>query len=294
MATAEDVMRVAFGELGYYAPDDPERGSKYGRWMAEITGEDWLAGPSSEIWWCCMFTSWVLDRAGVYMKGFPSQNTDLALNGGARQYSVNKYNVQRGDVVIFNWNWDSYTDHIGFATGSYDGYGFPTIEGNVGNAVQEKYRTLGNVAYVLRPPFNGSSSASSDTEPSVDADPKNNRDGGTLDVDGIGGWNTIIDWQNQLGTYEDGWISGQDSANKEFYSNMYNITFEENGSQLVSAVQEEVGAEIDGIWGRETSTKIQQYLIDNGFSVGDWGADGYFGHDSVCGLQESLNAGLWK
>lgn len=49
MATAEDVMRVAFGELGYYAPDDPERGSKYGRWMAEITGEDWLAGPSSEI-----------------------------------------------------------------------------------------------------------------------------------------------------------------------------------------------------------------------------------------------------
>ena len=60
MATAEDVLNIARGELGYYAPDDPESGSKYGRWMADVTGEDWLRGPSREIWWCCCFSSWCL------------------------------------------------------------------------------------------------------------------------------------------------------------------------------------------------------------------------------------------
>ena len=47
--TAKGVIDAAYGELGYYAPNDPERGSKYGRWMAQITGQDWLAGPSTEI-----------------------------------------------------------------------------------------------------------------------------------------------------------------------------------------------------------------------------------------------------
>jgi GH25 family lysozyme M1 (1,4-beta-N-acetylmuramidase) len=84
--TVEKLMSVAYAELGYYAPSDPERGSKYGRWLAELTGEDWLAGPSTSIWWCCMYVSYVLYHAGVTVKGFPTQNTDLALNGGAPSY----------------------------------------------------------------------------------------------------------------------------------------------------------------------------------------------------------------
>ena len=39
MASSEDILKIAAGEIGYYAPDDPEPGSKYGRWMAELTGE---------------------------------------------------------------------------------------------------------------------------------------------------------------------------------------------------------------------------------------------------------------
>ena len=56
MATVEDVLNIARGELGYYAPDDPEPGSKYGRWMADVTGEDWLRGPYRDISWCCCFS----------------------------------------------------------------------------------------------------------------------------------------------------------------------------------------------------------------------------------------------
>jgi hypothetical protein len=46
---------------------------------------------------------------------------------------------------------------------------------------------MGNVAYVLRPPYNGNIDIPSTPAPNVDTSPKNNRDGGTLDVDGIGG-----------------------------------------------------------------------------------------------------------
>ena len=81
MATANDVLDIARGEIGYKALEDPEPGSKYGRWMAEVTGEDWLAGPSTSIWWCCMYASWVLDRAGQECRGFPSYNTDIVLGG---------------------------------------------------------------------------------------------------------------------------------------------------------------------------------------------------------------------
>ena len=288
---ASDVIGAAYGELGYYAPDDPERGSKYGRWLAELTGEDWLAGPSWEIFWCCMFASWCLDKGGVQMDGFPTQNTDLALNGGAKKYAVPIESVRYGDIVIFNWDWDNTTDHIGFATGEFDGTGFTTIEGNVGNAVKEKYRQLGNVAYVLRPPYDGYGVVDGNT-PSVSTDPKNNRDGGKLEVDGIGGWNTIIDWQNQIRVIEDGWIDGQDRNNYQFFKGISNVRFNEIGSKTVITVQSIVGAVTDGIWGKETSTKIQQWLESHNYNTG--GVDGYFGPNSVKALQKSLNEGAWK
>lgn len=293
LGRATDVIDAAYGELGYYAPNDPERGSKYGRWLAELTGEDWLAGPSNEIFWCCMFASWCLDQGGVKMDGFPTQNTDLALNGGAKKYAVDKYSVRYGDIVIFNWDWNSTTDHIGFATGEFDGTGFTTIEGNVGNAVQEKYRQMGNVAYILRPPYNGYGVVSANT-PSVSTDPKNNRDGGKLYVDGIGGWNTIIDLQNQLGTTEDGEISGQYSDNKQYHSGMCNVIYDGNGSQVVEALQRKIGADPDGQWGQDTSYKLQKWLINKGYDCGPAGADKHFGHDSVVALQNALNDGAFK
>lgn len=290
MGRASDVINAAYGELGYYAPDDPEPGSKYGRWMAELTGEDWLAGPSNEIWWCCMFVSWCLAQGGVEMDGFPSYNTDLALNNGARQYAIDEYDVQYGDIIIFNWDWDGATDHIGFATGEFDGVGFTTIEGNLGNAVQENYRQFGNVAYVLRPPYSGHGPVGPD-QPDVPTDPKNNRDGGTLEVDGIGGWNTIIDLQHAFGTVEDGVISGQNLEDNDYHCGMSNIDYNSEGSQMVEALQRKIGANVDGYWGEETSHKLQELLVSWGYNID---VDGYFGSESVKALQQSLNDGKWN
>ena len=152
--TVESTLAIAYADLGYSAATDPLPGSKAGRYCAKLMGEPWMAGPSTEIWWCCMWVSMVLDKADVFCPGFPTQNTDLALNGGARAKAIsNRNNVRRGDIVIFDWDWDGVTDHIGFATGSRNGSSVPTIEGNTSNAVRERSRSLFDVAYVIRPDY---------------------------------------------------------------------------------------------------------------------------------------------
>ena len=121
--------------------------------------------------------------------------------------------------------------------------------------------------------------------------PHNNAQGGKLDVDGYGGYNTVLDMQHALGTWEDGTISGQWSGNKDFLWGMTAVEWGGQGSQLVMALQKLIGAGVDGIWGKETSTKLQEYLIKKGYSCGDAGADGYFGRNSVMALQRCLNDG---
>ena len=152
MATAEDVLNIARGELGYYAPNDPEPGSKYGRWMADVTGEDWLRGPSREIWWCCCFSSWCLAQAGVECPGFPSYNTDLVLSANPPRVPLSQ--ALPGDIVIWDWDGNGATDHIGIVE---DPRAMVTIEGNKDNAVKRVNRSSVNylVCAVIRPAYSG-------------------------------------------------------------------------------------------------------------------------------------------
>ena len=122
-----------------------------------------------------------------------------------------------------------------------------------------------------------------------DVKPANNTGGGKLDVDGWGGYNTVLDMQHALGTYEDGVISGQWSGNREYLSAMTSVEWDADGSPMVAALQRLIGAEADGLWGKETSTKLQKRLISKGYN--DSPADGYFGNCSVRALQKCLNDG---
>lgn len=122
-------------------------------------------------------------------------------------------------------------------------------------------------------------------------EPKNNTHGGKLDVDGNGGYNTVLDMQHALGTPEDGIISGQSPDCEEYLWAMIAVTWSGEGSQMVEALQRKIGAHVDGTWGPETSKKLQEYLINKGYSCGSCGADGFFGHDSVRALQQCLNDG---
>ena len=276
MATADDVIRVAESQLGYYAPSDPLPGSKYGRWLAEKWNESWLSGPSSEIWWCCLFVSWCLDQAGQACPGFPTYNTDLALKNGARALCVDKPQIRRGDILIFDWNWGTAaTDHIGFAKASASGGYVATIEGNVGNAVQNKTRGLGTIRYVIRPPYSGSTPT-----PTPSPDEK-------LVVDGYLGQASVSKWQSQLGTPVDGIVSGQYRGNAEYLARLVSITWDASGSTMVKAIQRKLGGlQVDGILGPVSVKAIQRFVgVDQ---------DGYLGPLTAEAIQRSLNDGKWK
>lgn len=163
MGKVDDVLWWAASQIGYCASEDPEPGSRYGRWMAEKTGESWLAGPSSEIWWCCCFASWCLDRAGATCQGFPTYNTDVALRYCGDARLANIYDAQPGDLIIFNWDNNSSTDHIGIVEANHGSW-LQTIEGNVFNSVMRVTRDWSYVAAVIRPDYESE-------QPSKKADP---------------------------------------------------------------------------------------------------------------------------
>ncbi len=126
---------------------------------------------------------------------------------------------------------------------------------------------------------------------SAPATAKNNTRGGKLDVDGWAGYNTVLDLQHALGTWEDGVLSGQWQGNAKYIPAVTSVEWGGQGSQCVRALQKLVGAIPDGFWGWETSTKVQEHLIARGYLCGECGADGYFGNDSVRALQRCLNDG---
>jgi len=121
--------------------------------------------------------------------------------------------------------------------------------------------------------------------------PRNNTQGGELDVDGVCGYNTVLDMQHALGTYEDGVISGQWRGYADAIPAVFSVEWGAQGSPMVRALQRLVGAYEDGLWGAVTSRMLQEYLISKGYWCGEAGPDGVFGEWSVRALQRCLNDG---
>lgn len=128
--------------------------------------------------------------------------------------------------------------------------------------------------------------------PAPDYKPANNTNGGRLVVDGVGGYNTILDLQSAVGApYKDGVLSRQFKGNRVYMRGITAVEFESpaTGSQTVEKLQARIGAGVDGIWGKETSERLQRYLEGKGYSVGPCGCDGYAGTDTIKALQNCLN-----
>lgn len=124
--------------------------------------------------------------------------------------------------------------------------------------------------------------------------PKNNTNGGKLDLDGRLGYNSILDLQNALGApYKDGLISGQYRANSVFWNSLESVewTSRATGSSTARKLQELIGADVDGILGKGSARKLQEFLQARGYDIGPCGVDGFFGHDSAVALQRCLNDG---
>lgn len=121
----------------------------------------------------------------------------------------------------------------------------------------------------------------------------------SIAVDGICGPMTTTFWQQQMGSpYVDGSISGQARGNwQRYYPAVDGSVLEFDGgsgdSWLVKAIQRKVGAGVDGVWGRETSTKIQEWLLARKYDLGSAGVDGVVGPTTMRAIQKSLNDKRW-
>jgi hypothetical protein len=117
-----------------------------------------------------------------------------------------------------------------------------------------------------------------------------------LDIDGWAGYLTISRLQELMGSpYVDGVVSGQYRGNSKYYPAITSVSYDggSGSSWMVKKLQEKLGVEQDGVLGRVSITAWQKRLIGMGYSCGNAGADGYFGHDSASALQRALNDGRW-
>lgn len=278
MSVQTDVLARAASRIGYYAPNDPEPGSESGRYWANRGKGAWLAGPSTSIWWCMLFVSMCLDEVGQMdsIGGF-SYNTDVTIRqaraAGCQFVSV--ANAQPGDVVIYNWTGDAFTDHVGFVEKNLGGGRLQTIEGNTssgaagsqsaGNGVWRRVRSAA-ISHIIRPKYSGSSSAPSwYLEPDgVWGDKSRNRFNEVMGLPQGTGWGEgcarMQQFLNQaVDAYAIHSLTGDyklvvDGVDGERTWKVYQYWW--NRSKIPAGRS----IEVDGVWGPDTCTAIQHSL----------------------------------
>ena len=288
MATAQDVLRIAEGEVGYSRWDDPQPGTKYGRWYAGLVGDSYYA--ESGVPYCAMFASWVFDQTGAKCVGLPGAYCPSMLDAAeAAGAIVAKSQARPGDVVYFDWGGDGEVDHVGIVADNLGGC-LETIEGNTssgsggsqsnGGVVARRSRGFETIAAIVRPAYgdSGSSAPASDL----------------LDLDEVIGPKTVTKWQKQLKTPVDGVVSGQNSDCSAAYPRLDSVTFEGDGSQLMLRVQQIIGVpNPKGVISHGTICYLQGWLYMRGYEYVLNDPAGILDRWTARAIQESLNKGEW-
>lgn len=114
--------------------------------------------------------------------------------------------------------------------------------------------------------------------------------------DGWWGTETTFALQEILGCQSlDGIVSRQPNGNRKYLANASASSWEFKGwpfylggSAVIKALQQRIGADVDGYFGRGSVTALQQYLKDRGYYAGL--VDGSMGPATVSGLQMWINA----
>lgn len=271
MATAKDVIDIAESQVGYSRWNDPETGTKYGRWYASMSGNDYYG--QSGVPFCAMFVSWCMNQAGASAAGIPGAYCPWIVSAARKEgRAVSKSEGQYGDIILFDWGGDGVADHVGFVI-SNNGSSFRTVEGNTNNG-QVAYRTraYSTVICVSRPYYDGESSSCTPA-PSVDTS-----NGARLLRKGSHGDDVR---RAQQALIDKGYSCGRWGADGDFGSGTYNA---------VVAFQRNNGLEVDGIIGPNTSA----LLFGNGVpasSSNNIGVDGQWGRQTTRALQDLFGTG---
>lgn len=289
---ASSVLSIAKGEIGYSRWDDPDTGTKYGRYFRDTLKWGSYYGENG-VPYCGMFVSWVFAQAGATASGLPGAYTPTMLSTGKKaNKSVSTKNAKAGDLVYFDWGGDGVTDHVGIVESNNGSY-LTTIEGNTtgtngkSGGVNRRTRAYSTVSGVIRPDYDSSSTTS--TTSSTTSTKTTSSTKASLEVDGLWGTATTKAVQKALGTTVDGIVSNQSATdlNKANKGGLLSSSWKtgSGGSPMVKALQKKVGSTQDGYFGVNTCKALQKYL---GTTV-----DGYVSKPSpmVKALQKKLNNG---
>lgn len=278
--TADSVLSVARGEIGYSRWNDAQTGTKYGRWYAAQTGESWYG--ANGVAYCAMYVSWVFAHAGAKCAGIPGAYCPNILSKAkAAGRVVAKVRAQAGDVVLFNWD-GGVVDHIGIVEKNCGSY-LQTIEGNTSNGcVKRRTRPWGVVAAIVRPYYDSVTTP----KPSTSTGTRS----GKLAVDGYWGSTTTRRLQQVLGTPQDGIVSSQNAHWKhagivQGLTSGWEWVPNPSGSTVIKALQKRIGVGADGILGPGTIKALEAHYGTE--------QDGRIDSPSITvkKMQEALNAG---
>lgn len=291
--TAQSVLDVARGEIGYSRWSDPQAGTKYGRWYAGQTGEPYYG--QSGVPYCAMFATWVFARAGATCPGLPSAYCPYIVRDGKKAgRSIPKRDAKPGDVVLFDWGGDGVSDHVGIVESNNGSY-LTTIEGNTssgnggsqgnGGGVYRRTRSFSVVCCVLRPTY--STDETSTTSTAVEK----------IEEDGWWGPATTRRLQRFFGTPEDGIVSSQWSGDAWRHKGCTSFEHDPSGvgSTLVRAIQVKLTSfgyrvAIDDLCGPSTiNAMIDHFARESGATERDGKLDGP--SITIRAMQHALNEG---
>ena len=151
--SAERVIEIARGELGYTENPPGSNRTKYGA-ASGLQGQPWCV---CFLWWCFREAG----ESSAFFGGGKTASCGTLLRWYQEQgQTVPVSEVQPGDVVILNFHGTNATEHCGYVTG-VDSIYISTIEGNTsiagsqsnGGIVCEKTRYPYQIVGVCRPAY---------------------------------------------------------------------------------------------------------------------------------------------
>lgn len=284
MATPSDLLAYAAKDIGYSRWDDPKNGTKFGRWYADLVGNQAYA--ANGVAFCAMAASYWYAGISQSCPGLPEAYVPYIYNKAKKVVGVvlsNKKNAKPGDLVLFDWNNDGSLNHTGIVELNKGSY-LQTIEGNSpAGKVARHTRSWGTIKYIIRPVWDGD-------DPATTEDPR------IIAVDGKWGGDTTYLAQLVLGApYKDGEVSRQ---NPDHRSKLKGCTLgwkwtgsDGRGSQTIKLLQEIWGAKADGVMGPDTANAMIRYYMKKG--SGATVCDGRLDYPSktIKQFQRELNAG---
>ena len=166
MSSAAKVLEIARAEIG--VKESPS-GSNKVKYNTEYYGKE-VSG--SAYAWCAAFVWWVFKHAGcpeLFYGGKKSAYCPaIADYYIANKQTVNKSEGRIGDIVLFDWNHNNSSDHIGIIESKNSDGSYVCIEGNTsvgnnsnGGQVMRRTRHQKDISWICRPKYTEKSSSSS-------------------------------------------------------------------------------------------------------------------------------------